>query len=102
MGKLNDKIKVISCYMTIFFLSLQVDCTVLCRAKTQMMMGVLCTPGRLSGVGHIQTSWGCTMQTRRGGIKVKVSAYLQLGCWEPGEQHSCWPLMKLFCFDQGG
>lgn len=69
---------------------LQVDSTVLCRAWTQMMMGVLCMPGALTGAGHTLTL-GCTVQTLKRRIKVKVS--LQMRCWEVGEHSCCWLLM---------
>lgn len=61
---------------------LQVDSTVLCRAWTQMMMGVRCMPGALTGAGHIQML-GCTAQTLKRRIKVKVSVFAAevLGGW---------------------
>lgn len=63
-------------------LPLQAGSTVLCRAWTRMMTGVRCMPGALTGAGHTHML-GCTAQTLKRRIKVKVSVFADevLGGW---------------------
>lgn len=81
-------------------LPLQAGSTVLCRAWTRMMMGAPCTLGALTGVGHTPVL-GCTVQTPKGGIKVKVSVFAHdvLGGWRA---QLLLALHVASCFDRRG